>query len=300
MAKQPPDVRYETASQLSPSKCKQRNAMSVIRTTQPAIRNGWRIEWLEDLDEYIVWKLEIRRLMRRQGITILYKPLSEVPPASILRLSRVKISMRSRLNMHIRLYFYAWLRHHKMSLRSHITQLRDYYTITTEFTLSFMLHLLFTRQDVHDLYLHVTEQENVHFEPKFTGWSILPLADWVCGSEVGWAPKHLLMSLPSCGAPTTPILCPQWQPIALWAPVSPTFNQIDSSRGRTKIYIHKLLKHSEISIKPIPPFSMSTCQISLNLHPFSILKVRPNLWMKLRIQVISHSKLFNNWSSRLS
>jgi len=40
------------------------------------------------------------------------------------------------------------------------------------FTLCYMLHLLFTVQDVHDLKLHVTEQENVHFEPKFTGWSI--------------------------------------------------------------------------------------------------------------------------------
>jgi len=29
-----------------------------------------------------------------------------------------------------------------------------------------MLHLLFTGQDVHDLKLHITEQENVHFEPK--------------------------------------------------------------------------------------------------------------------------------------
>jgi len=45
------------------------------------------------------------------------------------------------------------------------------------FTLCYMLHLLFTGQDVHDLKLHVTEQENVHFEPKFTGWSIRPLAD---------------------------------------------------------------------------------------------------------------------------
>ena len=54
------------------------------------------------------------------------------------------------------------------------------------FTLCYMLHLLFTGQDVHDLKLHVTEQKNVHFEPKFTGWSIRPLADWVCGSEVGW------------------------------------------------------------------------------------------------------------------
>jgi len=34
------------------------------------------------------------------------------------------------------------------------------------FTLCYMLHLLFTRQDVHDLKLHITEQENVHFEPK--------------------------------------------------------------------------------------------------------------------------------------
>ena len=81
------------------------------------------------------------------------------------------------------------------------------------FTLCYMLHLLFTGQDVHDLKLHVTEQENVHFEPKFTGWSIRPLADWVSGSEVGWAPKHILMRLPSCGAPTTPILCPRWLPI---------------------------------------------------------------------------------------
>jgi len=47
----------------------------------------------------------------------------------------------------------------------------------------------------------------------------------------------------------------------------------DSSRGRTKIYTHKLLKPSEISIKPTPPFSMSFCQISLNLHPFLLLKV---------------------------
>ena len=34
------------------------------------------------------------------------------------------------------------------------------------FTLCYMLHLLFTGQDVHDLKLHITEQENVHFEPK--------------------------------------------------------------------------------------------------------------------------------------
>jgi len=47
-----------------------------------------------------------------------------------------------------------------------------------------MLHLLFTGQDIHDLKLHVTEQENVHFEPKFTGWSIWPLAGWVCGREL--------------------------------------------------------------------------------------------------------------------
>jgi len=40
------------------------------------------------------------------------------------------------------------------------------------FTLCYMLHLLLTGQDIHDLKLHVTEQENVHFEPKFTGWSI--------------------------------------------------------------------------------------------------------------------------------
>ena len=45
------------------------------------------------------------------------------------------------------------------------------------FTLCYMLHLLFTEQDVHDLKLHVTEQEIVHFKPKFTGWSIRPLAD---------------------------------------------------------------------------------------------------------------------------
>jgi len=100
MAKRPPDARYETASQQSPY------AMSVIRTTQHAIRNGWWIEWLEDLDEYIGWKLEISRLLRRQGITILYKQLSEVLPASILRLSRVKNSMRPRVNIPIRSYFY--------------------------------------------------------------------------------------------------------------------------------------------------------------------------------------------------
>jgi len=32
------------------------------------------------------------------------------------------------------------------------------------FTLCYMLHLLFTGQDVHDLKLHVAKQENVHFE----------------------------------------------------------------------------------------------------------------------------------------
>jgi len=52
------------------------------------------------------------------------------------------------------------------------------------FTLCYMLHLLLTGQDIHDLKLHVTEQENVHFEPKFTGWSIWPLAGWVCGREL--------------------------------------------------------------------------------------------------------------------
>ena len=45
------------------------------------------------------------------------------------------------------------------------------------FTLCYTLHLLFTRQYVHNLKLHVTEQENVHFEPKFTDWPIGPLAD---------------------------------------------------------------------------------------------------------------------------
>ena len=80
------------------------------------------------------------------------------------------------------------------------------------FTLCYMLHLLFTEQDVHDLKLHVTEQENVHFEPKFTGWSTRSLADCqVCSSEVGW--NRSGMRLPSCGAPTTPILCPRCQPI---------------------------------------------------------------------------------------
>jgi len=68
--------------------------------------------------------------------------------------------------------------------RPKLTRVLYYYD--RMFTLCYMLHLLFTGQDVHDLKLHVTEQKNVHIEPKFSGWSIRPLADWVCGSEVGW------------------------------------------------------------------------------------------------------------------
>jgi len=89
-----------------------------------------------------------------------------------------------------------------------------------------MLHLLFTEQDVHDLKLHVTEQENVHFEPKFTGWSIRPLADCqVCsavvrlgGTEVEWGGRRAV-HLP------LPFYVPDASIFASRAPVSPTFNQ---------------------------------------------------------------------------
>jgi len=101
------------------------------------------------------------------------------------------------------------------------------------FTLCYTLHLLFTRQYVHDVKLHVTEQEKcslraeVHWLANRTaGWLSLLLG--LCASEFRrnrkGPPRYLLMRLPSRGAPT-PILYPRCQPICFESSCVSRFQQ---------------------------------------------------------------------------
>jgi len=174
------------------------------------------------------------------------------------------------------------------------------------FTLCYTLHLLFTRQYVHDLKLHVTEREKCSLAGQSDHWLTESPARTLCQRNRKGPPRYLLMRLSSRRAPTPILYHRCHQPIRFESSCISRFQPEvepedylcflrdiafklyvvrfdDSSRGKTKIYDRRLLKPSKISIKPTQPFSVSSRQIPPNLHSSSRLKVRPNLRTPLRM-----------------